>query len=198
MSPRCRRGAAPARPSQAHLPVGLGRVSRIASRAVGSGAQPDEDVGHTDGGLVADGELVEAGGHRPELLAPVHQPLDLVAGAIALAVKGRRPPTPGTLAGPIGPAAVGLVPGQMPHPGARPAPASRAGHPHGIDQPDQLAGVGVLAGVRRLARLRPWPSQMVRTLVVSPPRERPSAWARLAWIDGSPLCGPRRRAGGPG
>jgi hypothetical protein len=43
---------------------------------VGSGAQPDEDVSHTDRGLVADGELVKAGGHRAELLAAVHQPLD--------------------------------------------------------------------------------------------------------------------------
>jgi hypothetical protein len=56
--------------------VPLGRVSRIAAGAVGSGAQPDEDVGDGNRGLVADGELVEAGRHRPELLAPVHQPLD--------------------------------------------------------------------------------------------------------------------------
>ncbi len=44
--------------------------------------------------------------------------------------------------------------------------------------------------------MRPRPSQMVCSLVVSPPRDRPSACWRLAWIDGSPLCGPRRRAGG--
>src|SRR5215212_1712758 len=54
----------------------LGRVSRIPSWSVGSGAQPDEDVGHGNGGLVADGELVVAGRDRAELLAAVHQPLD--------------------------------------------------------------------------------------------------------------------------
>src|SRR5215217_3988103 len=37
---------------------------------------------------------------------------------------------------------------------------------------------------------------MVCSLVVSPPRDRPSACWRLAWIESSPLCGPRRRAGG--
>jgi hypothetical protein len=31
------------------------------------------------------------------------------------------------------------------HPGARPPTAARAGHPHGVHQPDQLGGVGVLA-----------------------------------------------------
>jgi hypothetical protein len=47
---------------------------------------------------------------------------------------------------PGGPAAVGLVPGQMlgTHPG--PATATRPGHPHGVHQPDQLGGVGVLPG----------------------------------------------------
>jgi hypothetical protein len=148
-------------------PSGPGCVSRIASGSVGSGAEPDEDVSHTDRGLVADRQLVEAGRHRPELLAAVHQPLELVALAVALALKGRRPATPSTLAGPVGllviplgdgvadpaspqggpvgPAAVSLVPGQLGHPGARPPPPTWAGHPHLIHQPDQLAGVGVLA-----------------------------------------------------
>jgi hypothetical protein len=45
---------------------------------------------------------------------------------------------------PVGPAAVGLVAGQVGHPGTRPPTATRAGHPHRIHQPDQLAGVGVL------------------------------------------------------
>ena len=53
-------------------------------------------------------------------------------------------------------------------------------------------------GVTRVARLRPRPSQMVGSLVVSPPRDRPSACWRLAWIGGSPRCGLQRRAGGPG
>jgi hypothetical protein len=144
----------------------LGRVSWI-SGLVGSGAQPDEDVGHTDRGLVADGELVEAGRYCPELLAAVHQPLDLVALPVADPVNGRWPATTSTTTapvgllvvalgdrvpdvagpqgGPVGPAAVGLVPGQMPHPGPRATAPTRAGHPHGVDQPDQLAGVGVLA-----------------------------------------------------
>jgi hypothetical protein len=146
---------------------GLGRVSRIASGPVGSGAQPDKDVRDTHRGLVADGELVEAGRHRAELLAPVHQPLHPIAQLVPVPVEGRRPATPSPLARPVGllviplgdrvpdvagpqrrpvgPAAVGLVPGQVHHPRAGPAPATGTGHPHGVDQPDQLAGVGVLA-----------------------------------------------------
>jgi hypothetical protein len=128
-------------------PRSLGRVSRMAAGLVGSGAQPDEDVSHTDRGLVADGELVEAGRHRAELLAPVHQPLHLIPVAVALAVKGGRAATPGTTTGPVGllvvalgdgvgdpaspqrcpvgPAGIGLVAGQMlgTHPG--PATATR-------------------------------------------------------------------------
>jgi hypothetical protein len=49
-----------------------------------------------------------------------------------------------------------------------------------------------------VARLRPRPSQTVWSLVVSPPRDRPSACWRLAWIGGSPPCERRRHAGGPG
>jgi hypothetical protein len=144
----------------------LGLVSRIAAGAVGSGPQPDEDIGNTDGGLVADGELVEPGGHRAELLAAVHQPLHLVALPVALAVKGRWPATPGTSPGPVGlliiplrdgvadaagaqgrpvgPTGIGLVADEMGHPRARPTAPTRSGHPYRIDQPDQLAGVGVL------------------------------------------------------
>jgi Transposase len=66
----------------------LGRVSWIAAGPVGSGPPPDKDVRDGDRGLVTVGDLVEAGGHRAELLAPVHQPLHLVALAVALAVKG--------------------------------------------------------------------------------------------------------------
>src|SRR5512132_2682606 len=76
----------------------------------------------------------------------------LVALPIPLAIKGRRPPTTSTPPGPVGllilplrdgvadaagpqrdpvgPTAVGLVAGQMGHPGTRPAPPTRAGHPH--------------------------------------------------------------------
>jgi hypothetical protein len=42
-------------------------------------------------------------------------------------------------------AAVGLVPGQVIWSPARPAAATRAGHPHLIHQPNQLGGVGILA-----------------------------------------------------
>jgi hypothetical protein len=47
--------------------------------------------------------------------------------------------------GPVGPAGVSLVPGQMvgTHPG--PTTATRPPDTYLIDQPDQLAGVGVLA-----------------------------------------------------
>src|SRR5215217_4701731 len=145
----------------------LGRVSRIPSWPVGSGAQPDEDVGHGHRGLVADGELVKAGRDRPELLAAVHQPLHLVPGAIADPVEGRRAATTSTLTdpvgllvptlrdgvadvagpqgGPVGPTAVGLVPGQMLRSHPRPAAAARPRHPYGVHQPDQLASAGILA-----------------------------------------------------
>jgi len=145
----------------------LGRVSRIASGPVGSGPQPDEDVGDGDGGLVAVGELVKAGRDRAELCAAVHQPLDLIAVAVTDPVKGRRPATTGATTGavglliiplrdrvpdvagpqrrPVGPAAIGLIPGQVIGTYPRPAAPTRPGHPHGIDQPHQLAGVGVLA-----------------------------------------------------
>ena len=130
------------------------------------GSQPDEDAGHTDPGRVPLSELVKAGRHRPELLAAVHQPLHLIALPVAGPVKGRRPATPspppgpvgllilplrdgvtdttGPQCGPVGPAAVGLVAGQMGHPGAGPTVPTRAGHPHRVHQPDQLAGIGVL------------------------------------------------------
>jgi hypothetical protein len=87
---------------QGEVAEALGRVSRIALGLVGSGAQPDEDVGDGHRGLVADGELVVAGRHRAELLAPVHQPLHLVALAVALAVEGRWPATAGAPPGSVG------------------------------------------------------------------------------------------------
>jgi site-specific DNA recombinase len=92
---------------------------------------------------------------------------DLVALAVADAVKAGRAATTRSLAGrvgllvialgdgvtdpaspqglPVGPAAIGLVPGQMVWSHARPAAATWAGHPHLIHQPDQLARVGILA-----------------------------------------------------
>jgi site-specific DNA recombinase len=91
----------------------------------------------------------------------------LVTLPIALAVKGRWPtPTsspPGSVGllvialgngvgdparpqrRPVGPAGIGLVPGQVGQALAGPAPPTRAGHPHLVHQPDQLAGVGILA-----------------------------------------------------
>jgi hypothetical protein len=146
----------------------LGRVSRIASGAVGSGAQPDEDVSDGDRGRIPAGELVVAGRHRAELLAAVHQPLHLIPVAVAGPVKGRRSATPATppgpvgllvsalgdgvrdstgpQRGPVGPAGVGLVAGQLRHPRAGPPTATGPRHPHLVHQPDQLGGVGVLAG----------------------------------------------------
>jgi hypothetical protein len=46
---------------------------------------------------------------------------------------------------PVGPAAVGLVPGQVIGAHSGPTAATRPGHPHLVNQPDQLGGVGVLA-----------------------------------------------------
>lgn len=62
-----------------------------------------------------------------------------------------------------------------------------------------------LPGVTTTARGRPRPSQARWTLVVSPPRDRPSAWPAVAHAgssssspDAAPFCGLRRRAGGLG
>jgi hypothetical protein len=90
----------------------------------------------------------------------------LVPGAVADPVKGRRAATAGTPTGPVGllvvalgdgmadaagpqrqpvsTAGVGLVPGQVGHAGAGQAPPTGPGHPHLVNQPDQLAGVGIL------------------------------------------------------
>jgi hypothetical protein len=90
----------------------------------------------------------------------------LIPVAIADPVKGRRPATAGTPPGPVGllvltlgnrvgdvagaqrgsvgPAGVGLVTGQVIRARAGPAPPTRPRHPHGVHQPHQLAGVGVL------------------------------------------------------
>ena len=46
----------------------------------------------------------------------------------------------------VGEVAIGLVAGQMGHPGMGPASPTGTGHLHGVDQPNQLEGVGVLAG----------------------------------------------------
>jgi hypothetical protein len=190
----------------------------MVSWLVGPGAEPDEDVGHTDRGLVADGQLVEAGRHRPELLAAVHQPLHLVALAVALAVEGRWPPTTGTptgsvgllvvalgmvwgsggrAGGAVGPAGVGLVAGQVIGTRAGPTPPTRAATRTWSTSPTSWVVSASCPGVRQVARLRPRPSQMVWTLVVSPPRDRPRACCRLAWIEPSPFSWPQRRAGGP-
>ncbi|GAA2768876.1 hypothetical protein GCM10010103_79200 [Streptomyces paradoxus] len=45
-----------------------------------------------DGGLEADGELVEPGGHCPVALESVDAALDRVPGVVVVAVEGRRAP----------------------------------------------------------------------------------------------------------
>jgi hypothetical protein len=91
---------------------------------------------------------------------------DVVALAVALAVEGWRAATTRPLAGAVGllviplrdgvgdvasaqggpvrAAGIRLVPGQVVGSLAGSAAAARPGHPHRIDQPDQLAGVGIL------------------------------------------------------
>jgi hypothetical protein len=91
----------------------------------------------------------------------------LIPVAVADSVKGWRPAATSSLAGPVGllvvalgdgvgdvalaqrrpvgAAAVGLVPGQVIGTHSGPTAATRPGHPHGVHQPHQLAGVGVLA-----------------------------------------------------
>jgi hypothetical protein len=70
-----------------------------------AGSLPFADSGNVDGGLEADGELVEAGGHRPVALEPVDAAFDRVAGLVVLAVECRRAPAVAATA----PAMAGLV-----------------------------------------------------------------------------------------
>jgi hypothetical protein len=131
-------------------------------------------------------------GRRPSATGP----LAGTVGLLVITLRNRVPDVAGAQRRPVGATAVGLVAGQLRHPGARPAASTRAGHPHGVHQPDQLDGVGVLA--------RGQPGGQVAAATITdgvelgrqPPRDRPSACCRLAWIEPSPLCGRRRRAGG--
>ena len=124
-----------------------------------------------------------------------HSVADLIALPVALAVKGRRAATTSTLAGPVGllvlafgdgvrdaagpqggpvdPAAVSLVPGQMirSHPGPR--PPRRATRTASTRTTSSQVSAPC-PGVSRVARLRPRPSPTVCTLVVSPPVTAPA------------------------
>jgi hypothetical protein len=79
----------------------------------------------------------------------------------------------------------------------RPRPPGRATRTASISPTSWVVSASC-PGVSRVARSRPRPSQIVWSLVVSPPRDRPNACWRHAWIDAIPPCGHRRRAGGPG
>jgi site-specific DNA recombinase len=79
-------------------------------------------------------------GRRAAATGPLAGPV----GLLVIALRDRVPDVAATQGGPIRPAGVGLVTGQMPHPGAGPPTATRAGHPHRVHQPHQLAGVGIL------------------------------------------------------
>jgi hypothetical protein len=55
------------------------------------GPEPFADGGYVEGGLVADGELVVAGGDGAVALEPVYSALNGVALLVPLGVEGRRP-----------------------------------------------------------------------------------------------------------
>ena len=167
-----------------------------------------------------------AGGHRPVPLEPVDPALHRVAQLVSHRVEGRWPAAgaaPGPPVGglvvllgddradaaaaqqrPVGPAAVGLV-GQHPvGPGAGPPRAHR-----GTRIPSSTVWNWGLSprwpAVTTIDSGR-WPPSTARcSLVVSPPRERPSPWSAgsLSTPPGSsrcrsPPCERRRRAGGRG
>jgi hypothetical protein len=151
--------------------------------------------------------------------AAVHQPLDLITLPVPDPIKPRRPATTstpcghgwpsdrraqgscagcgGAQRGPVGAAGIGFVGGQMVRSPAGPPPPTRAGHPHLVHQPDQLAGVGVLPRGQPRGQVAATPVADGVELGGQPTRDRPSACWRLAWIEVPPLR-PRRRAGGPG
>jgi hypothetical protein len=120
-----------------------------------------------DRGLVADGQLVVPGGHRPLPLEPVDPALHRMPQLVEHPVKGGRaaappasgppvgglvvllrdggPDAPAAKVGAIGPGAVGLV-GQHPvGPGAGP-PRAQARHPDATKHRGELGAVAAMAG----------------------------------------------------
>ena len=130
-------------------------------------SQPCTDHGDVHGGLVADGELVEASGHRPMPLEPVDAAVDGMPGFVVLTVKGRRPTTGAAAGGAVtglvgrfgdgafdaaspqvravGPGGVRLVAADPVRPSAWTA-WTTPGHPDRLQQPDELWAVTPLTG----------------------------------------------------
>ena len=162
-----------------------------------SGQEPFVDRGDADGGFVADGELVVAGGHGAVALEPVNPAFDGVAQLVQVRVEagGRPPARPLFLRWRTWSAFSGMVQ-------AIRAAAGRRGW-RGTRRPYRPApGPGGCAGPPpgRGTRMRPstawncglsprWPAVTMMdrgfcrcsharcTLVVSPPRDRPRPWS---------------------
>ena len=168
--------------------------------------------GEGDEGVVGGGGLLVAGGQPAALLEAVDAPLDHVAALVRLGVEGRRPPgrcarwrrwsarsgmdvrdaAPAQVApvdrGSCSPCPPGRGRGAC---GAAPARRGAPGWPSSTGA--RWAPSAAWPRLRSSARGRPWPSQARCTLVLSPPRLRPSAWA----AGGPPFPGPRRVLVGP-
>ena len=147
-----------------------------------------------DGGFVADGELVVAGGDGAVAFEPVYPALDSVAllvdpgvegwwaaagPALVLAVadlvglfRDGAPDPTAPQAGAVGAGAVGLVCQYPPRAGPGPAPAG-AGDADAAQDGLELGLSPRWPAVMTMARGF-WPCSQARcTLVVNPPRERP-------------------------
>jgi hypothetical protein len=65
-------------------------------------SEPVEGFDQVEGGLVVDGEFVEAGRDTSPLLASAEAPLDLVAVFVRLGVEAGRPAAARSAAAPVG------------------------------------------------------------------------------------------------
>jgi hypothetical protein len=158
--------------------------------------EPLVDGGDVDDGFVADGELVVAGGDSPVALEPADAALDCVTLLVELWVKGRRAASGAApvlavadlvsrfgdsgadaatpQVGAVGAGAVGLIAQDAVRAvRGRPGPALRTAMPASTAanwglSPRWPAVITIDSGR--------WPCSQARcTLVVSPPRDRPSA-----------------------
>ena len=189
------------------------RTARPWSRCGGRGSrEPHQQGGKDHPGTVAGRQLVVSGRHRTKVLEAVHAPFYDVALPVADQVnRWRTPATTGDLIAALwdgvpdpapaqqrtaGGVAVALVSDHVVGALAGPPTAAGPWHTDAVQNRLQLGGLMALARVTTMLNTRPRPSAARWTLVVSPPRERPSAWSGSA---AAPLCAAwrRPRAGGP-
>ena len=170
--------------------------------------EPQQQADDDDAGAVVGGVLVVAGGDPAPLLEPADTPLDHVAALVVLRLVAARPPRAALLvtAGgdgvgdaasaqqpPAGRVAVAPVGDQVPRPLAWPARPPGRGTPIWSSSRASWVDSWRSPALTTMPSGRPRPSQARCSLLVSPPRLRPSAWLCASTI---PLLAAHRRCGG--